>query len=157
MAIRLSSGIYLDQGVAVAACIEQPELEPERASPVTLCHYPGVGRKYRRQCRRQLPSEGARVAVWRVEEDQIVFTTVAKCGLEEPRRRLGRHLGLDPQRLQITADRGHRGVRRVHQRSLRSAPGERLDAERARPREQVKDAQAADIAQDGEQRLADAV
>src|SRR5581483_11576792 len=122
MAMRLSSGMDLNQGVAVAALVEQGELQPKRAAPVALCHYPGVGRKYRHQCRRQLPSEGARVAVWRVEEDQIVLTTVAECRPEEPRRRLRHHLGLQAQRLQIVADRGHRGPRGVDERGLVRAP-----------------------------------
>src|ERR1700759_2819707 len=115
MAIRLSSGIYLDQGVAVAALVGQSELEPKWATPVALCHYPRIGREYRHQCRRQLPSEGARVAVWRVEEHQIVLTRVAGCGLEEPRRRLADHLGLRAKGLQITFDRGDRRGCRVDQ------------------------------------------
>src|ERR1700753_7060 len=104
MAMRLSSGINLDQGVAVAALVGQHELQPERAAPVALRHYPRIGCTYRRQCRRQLPSEGARVAVWGIEEDQIVLTTVARCGLEEPRRRLGPHLGVQPHTLAISPD-----------------------------------------------------
>src|SRR5438270_13237646 len=101
MAVRLSGGMDLNQGVAIAALVENRQLEPERATPVTLRHYPRVKGKYRRQCQRQLPSEGARVAVWRVEKDEIVLTRVARCGLEEPRRRPADHLRLDPQRIQI--------------------------------------------------------
>src|ERR1700761_7403092 len=103
MAMRLSSGIDVDHGVAIAALVEQSQPELERAAPVAPRHYPRIGCEYRRQCRRQLPSEGARVAVWRVEEDQIVLTRVARCGPEEPGGGLADHLGGHPERPPLTA------------------------------------------------------
>ena len=158
MAMRLSSGMDLDQGVAVAALVEQRELQPERAAPVALCHYPRLGGKYRHQCRRQLPSEGARVAVWRVEEDQIVLTTVAKCGLEEPRRGLARpprRPARSASRFRLIAATAGRAestsVACAAPRESASMPSAPEPANRSRTR------RSCDVAEDAEQRLADAV
>ena len=77
----------MDQCVAVAALVEQLELEPQRASAVALRNYPGGARKYRLKRRRQVPPEGRRVAVWRIKEDEIVLTSPVACTLEKPKGR----------------------------------------------------------------------
>src|SRR5450755_1662502 len=99
--MRLSTGIYLDQGVAVPAFVEQWQLVADRAPAVALGDDACAGGQHRRQRRRQLPSEGTGVAVWGVEEDQIVLTRVLACGLEIPRGRLTHHFGVDSQCLEV--------------------------------------------------------
>src|ERR1039458_4335535 len=100
MAMRLSSGIDCNQGVAVAADVKRLERQLERAPAVAFGHYPRVGCEYRPQCGRQLSSEGAGLTVWGVNEHEIVLTSVVACGLEPSQRGLADHLGLDSQRLQ---------------------------------------------------------
>jgi hypothetical protein len=72
-----------DQRVAVAALVEQFELELERAATIAFSDDAGTGGKHRGQRRRQLWSEAARAAIGRIDEDQIVLTRGTACALEE--------------------------------------------------------------------------
>src|SRR2546421_12907674 len=99
----LSGAMEVDQGVAVAALVEQLKLQSERAPTIALGDDAGIGRQHRRERRRELPSEGARKAVWGIDEDEIVLTSGFPCTLEKTQRGLAHHLGLDPQGREVAA------------------------------------------------------
>src|SRR2546423_407559 len=66
--------------------------------------------------------------------------------------------GVGDERLEVGPDRPNRRRRVVDERALGGPAAERLNAERARAREQVEHPCVADaLAEDAEQRLADAV
>ena len=107
---------------------------------------------------RQLAPEALGRAIWRVEKDEIVVASLPRCGAEEPQGVRAAHFGLAADRLEVGPHRRHGGRRGVHERRLRGAARERLEPERARPREEVEHPRVLHaIAQDREQRLAHAV
>src|SRR3984885_2208470 len=65
-AVRLVGGMDLNQGVAIAALVEQGQVETERLTPVGLGHDACCGSERPGQCRRQPCAEWAGVAIWRV-------------------------------------------------------------------------------------------
>ena len=80
------------------------------------------------------------MAVWGIEEDQIVLTRGRPCALEVIERTLAAHLGAQPERLRGCARSPASPPRRVDERRLRGAPRQRLDRQRAGAREQVEHA-----------------
>src|SRR5207248_2643953 len=82
IAMRLSGAMDSDQGVAIATLVEQRQVELERCPPVALGHYPCVGSENRSQRRRELSPKGARLAIWRIEEHEIVKTSAPRCASE---------------------------------------------------------------------------
>src|ERR1700722_9746546 len=97
--------MYLNQRVAVAALVQQFQLEPKRGAPIALSDNASIGCEYRHQGRRQVAPESAGVAVRRVKEHQIVLTSGRACPAEECRRRLTADLGLHLKRRQVALDR----------------------------------------------------
>src|SRR5438270_10779326 len=136
--MRLSGGDKedADQGVAVAALVQESELsELQRRPSVALGHDARVRREHRDQRGGELPPERGRMAVWRVDEDEIVLTTGRACAFKERQGALPADLGAEPGPLQMATDRGDRRMRGVDQGRLRRPARERLDRERARARE----------------------
>src|SRR2546421_4738445 len=113
MAMRLSGTMYADQGVAVSALVQQREVELERGSPIALGDDARAWRNHRRECRRQLRAEAARLAVWGIEEDQIVLTRGPACPLEVVERPRAANFGAQPQCRDVARDRPDRGRGRV--------------------------------------------
>src|SRR5690242_19517701 len=98
-----------DEGVAVAAFVEYGEFELERDATVALGDHRRSGRENGRQRGRQLTPEALRQPVRRVEEDEIVLTSLPRCAAEEPPGLGAAHVGLRSQRLQIGPDGADRG------------------------------------------------
>src|SRR5579875_2535027 len=128
--MRSVRGMDADQGVAVAALVEQRKPELERPAPVALGDDPATGVEQWLERRRQLLSESVVVAIWRVEEDQIVLTRGADRPHAEAQRVLRGHLRRDSKLTQVPADRLLRGPARVDERRGGRPPRERLDGER---------------------------
>ena len=105
IAMRLSGAMDLDQRVAVAANIEQLELKLQRIAAVTLGDDASLGGEHRRQRRRELRRERARVTIWRIKEHEIVLRRATTCSLEEFQHRLAMDLGLDPEPREVASDR----------------------------------------------------
>src|ERR1700729_3146380 len=109
IAMRLSGAMDSDEGVAVAGLVEQRQIEFEGRAPIALGHYPGTGRQNRSQRCRELLPERARVPIWRIEEHQIVLTSVPTCPFEVRQRILTTNLRVHPDRRHVPPDRRHGG------------------------------------------------
>ena len=138
IAMRLSGAMDSDQGVAVAALVKQRQVELERRTPVALGDDPGTGRENRSQRCRELLPERARVAIWRIEEHQIVLTSVPACPFEVCPSRHAVHVGARPRAPRGCAGSPSRGRGGVHERRLSRPARERLDRQRPRAGEQVE-------------------
>src|ERR1019366_9709335 len=103
--MRLSGAIYPDQCVAVAPLVQALQAsELERRPPVALCHNPGPGREHRSQRCRELPSKRGRMAIWGIEEHEIVLTRVSPCAPQERGGALAADLCVDPELPQVAPD-----------------------------------------------------
>ena len=81
-----------DEGVAVAAFVFEGQVERQRRPAIALGDHERAGRQHRWQRLRQLAPEALRQAVWRVEEDEIVLTSLPRCRAEEPQSVAAAHL-----------------------------------------------------------------
>src|ERR1700742_1746313 len=88
MAMRLSGVMNADQGVAVAALVEQRQFQLQCCPPIALCNDARARCEHRWQRLRKRTAEVAGGSVWGIEEDQIVLTRVIACLLEERGRPL---------------------------------------------------------------------
>src|SRR5436309_3350655 len=109
--MRLSGAMDPDQGVPVSPLVQEREDELKRRSPVALGNYPAVRCQDRSECRREAPAEGARVAVWGIEEHEIVLGARGACPLEEVQGPRAAHVGVEIKRSEIPANRSNRGRR----------------------------------------------
>src|SRR5919108_870471 len=154
-AMRGSGAMDADQGVAIAAFVQERQVQLERAAAVALGDHRRAGRQHGRQRGRQLAPEASGQPIWRVEEDEIVLTRRRRCGAEEPPDVRAPHLRGRAERREVGAHGADRARRAVHERRLRGAARQRLDPQRARAREQVEHARAGHaLCEDGEERLA---
>src|SRR3954447_12578748 len=96
--MRLSGAMDADQGVAVAAFVSEGQVERQRRPAIALADDERGGRQDSWQRLRQLAPEALRQAVWRVEKDEIVFTSLPGCGAEESQGVGAAHLGPPPPR-----------------------------------------------------------
>src|SRR5689334_18332147 len=85
IATRLSGVMNADQGVAVAALVEQRQFQLQGCPPIALCNDACARCQYRWQRRRKRTAEVAGGLVWGIEEHEIVLTSVVTCLLEERR------------------------------------------------------------------------
>src|SRR3954471_14555294 len=99
--MRLSGAMDPDQGVAVAALVSEGQVERQRRPAVALADDERGRRQHSWQRLRQLAPEALRQAVWRVEKDEIVFTSLPACGAEESHGVSAAHLGLAAERLEV--------------------------------------------------------
>src|SRR3954468_8637003 len=99
--MRGSGAMDADEGVAVAAFVEYGEFELERGAAIALRDHRRSGRENGRQRGRQLSPEAPRQPVRRVEEDEIVLTSLPRCAAEESPGVRAAHLGLRAEGLQI--------------------------------------------------------
>src|SRR3954449_10904075 len=156
--MRLSGAMDADQGVAVAAFVSEGQVEWQRRPAVALADDERGRRQHTWRPLRQLAPEALRQAVWRGEKDEIVFTSLPGCGAEEWPGVGAAHVALAAERPEVGLHGRHRGRRGVDEGDLGGAARERLEAERARSREQVEHARALDrAAQDRKHRLAHAI
>src|SRR5437588_6236150 len=98
-------GIDSNQGVAVAALIEQCEVKMQRGTPVAFGYHSRAGGKHLHQRGAQQTPEPGCVAVWGIQEDEIVLTPGLKCLPEERGYGLATELSVDPKRAQVAPDR----------------------------------------------------
>ncbi len=77
MAMRFSGTMDSDQGVAVAALVEEGKLKLERGPHRALGHHPRIRREHLSEVGREAGGEPLRPVVWGIDEDEIVFTTLA--------------------------------------------------------------------------------
>src|SRR5579884_672551 len=127
-----------DQGVAVAAFVKQRQVELEWRAPVAFGYHASTGSNHCPDRGSQQTPEPGCVAVWRVQEHEIVLTAGLTCLPQERSNGLATQLGVDAERLKVAADRIGRGRRAVDERRRCGAAGERLDPQRAGAREQVE-------------------
>src|SRR5215207_5323221 len=146
-----------DQGVAVAALVDERQLELEWCAPVALTDDAPAWCEDGGHQRGEVRCPSLRLAVWRVEEDQIVGGATGVCVAQYPPGVVAYHLRVHAQGVQIGPDGVHGGPRVVAQQRAARPARERLDPQRARAREEVEHALAVQRAEDGEQRLADAI
>src|SRR5690349_17671264 len=106
----LGMGVDSDEGVAVAALVDEGELEDQRRPAVALGDHAAAGREDGGHQRGQLRSPFLRVTVWRVEEDEIVGGAAGACVAQYPARIVLYHLRVQPQRAEVRADRRDGGV-----------------------------------------------
>ena len=139
IAYRLSGAIDSDQGVAVAALVEQRQIELDRGSPVALGDDAGAGCEHRRQRRRELlPSALA----WRYggsRKTRSYSCRAARARWRNADAPCAAHLGG-----QIRAPRGCARIAAIAaaaestRRGRSGAARERLDRQRTRAGEQVE-------------------
>ena len=156
--MRLSGVMDADEGVAVAAFVCEGQVE-RRAAP--------GGRSRRRRARRrqhggqrlrQLAPEALRQAVWRVEEDEIVVASLPAAARRNRSASARRTSASPPSASRLACTAAIAAGAESTNVAARGAARERLEPERARPREQVEHPRVLHaIAQDREQRLAHAV
>src|SRR5947208_13984112 len=82
--MRLSGVMDADEGVAVAALVGHGEVEGQGRPAIALGDDERVVRQHGGQRLRQLAPEARRQAVWRVEKDEIVLTSLPGRRPEEP-------------------------------------------------------------------------
>src|SRR5829696_4287289 len=129
-----------DQGVAVAALVDERQLELEWCAPVALTDDAPAWCEDGGHQRGEVRCPSLRVAVWRVEEDQIVGGATGVCVAQYPSGVVAYHPGVHAQGLEIGADRRDGGSRVVAQQGAARPTRERLDAQCARAREEVQHA-----------------
>src|SRR5918998_840610 len=157
-AMRLSGAMDANQGVAVAAFVVQGKIDLQRRPAIALHDHRSLRCHHGRERPRQVAPQGGGQPVWRIEEDDIVLTRAARCSAEVPAHLGADHLGLGSERLEVGRDGADGGRRVVHEGGMPGAARQCLDAQRARAGEQVQHVSVLDrVAQDREQRLADAV
>src|SRR5436190_11443215 len=158
-AMWLSGFMDADQRVAVAALLAHRQCQLERCAAVALARYPSPWRQHGRQQRRQVARQPGGPAVWRVEEDEIVLTPSHACIAKEGPGVLAADLGRvrRPKGLQVPGHGAHRRGGAVHEGRGHRPPPPRLDPEAPRPGEEVEHREPGHVAQEREQRLADAI
>src|SRR5215218_5301064 len=150
-------GVDSDQGLAVPALVDERELEAERGTAVALADHAPTGGEDGGHELGQVRGPMLRLAVWRIEEDQIVGGTAGVCVPQYPPNVTLYHGRLQSERVQVGADRRDGARRAVAEERASGAPRERLDPQGAGAREEVEHRFALQRAEDGEQRLAHAV
>src|SRR5947209_9560862 len=102
MAMRLSGGdtVDPDQGLAVAALVVEGESQLERLTGFALGDHARPGCEHPWQRGGELRRQRARVAIWRVEEDEIVLTRRRRCSPEEADGISPADLGVKPDGLE---------------------------------------------------------
>src|SRR3954453_145067 len=99
--MRLSGVMDADECVAVAALVGHREVEGQWRPAVALGDDERVVRQHGGQRLRQLALEARLQAVWRVEKDEIVLTSLPGCRAEEPHGVPAADLGGGSERLEV--------------------------------------------------------
>src|SRR3954447_22824026 len=150
-------GVDADQRVAVAAFVDEGQGELQRSPAFTPHHHTTADGQQRLERRGELAPQLRSAPVGGIEERQIVSVSAAACGVEGRAGRAGEPRRLrrgEPERVEIGPDHGHRAGLALDEQRARGAPRQRLDAQRARPGEQVEHARAVERPEGREQRLA---
>src|SRR5690242_5647293 len=114
--MRLSGAMEADQRVAVAAFVEEREVEVEGIPAIALRHHDRAGREHGGQDGRQPRTEPVCQPARGIEEDEIVLACGRGCAAEEPQRVLAADLGLGPQGPEVGLERAYGAWGRVDER-----------------------------------------
>src|SRR5436305_10252601 len=105
MLIWMSVCVDSDQGVAVAALVEaRQSRQLERGPAIAFSDHPRPRRQHRYEIVDEAWPEPGGVAVWGIEEDEIVLTALAPCLSQKGRDALASELPGLPKRDEIAPD-----------------------------------------------------
>src|SRR5450755_1815229 len=117
--MRLSGTMDSNQGVAVAALVDEREIELQGRPPVALADHAAPRRQDGGQRGGELGGQAAHTAVWGIEENQIVLLRASACRSEEGEGVAPVHPRVELEGSDVAPDRVNRGRRAVDQRRRR--------------------------------------
>src|SRR5579859_3361195 len=113
----------LNARVAIAALVRRDEqAELQRRPRIALHDHTCAWGKHRLQRSNELWSKSSRLAVWGIQEHQIVLTSVNFCIAEEWQRPLVKNLRRDAQSRNVAPDGSDRRRRGVNEGGVARAP-----------------------------------